>query len=66
MVRTRVDHLTWDHRLSSNPHVLIIYLEFVLVRGAVLKRFEECECENDDVCFHCQTWIPNDGHYCWL
>jgi hypothetical protein len=53
MVHTRINHLTWNHQLSPNPHVLAIYLKFVLVHGAVLKRFEECQCGDDDVCFHC-------------
>jgi len=34
VVRTRVDRSTWDRRLSPNPHVLAIYLEFVPARGA--------------------------------
>jgi hypothetical protein len=55
MVRTRVDRLTWDRRLSPNSHALAIYLKFVYVRGAALKRFKECQCENDDVHFHCRT-----------
>ncbi len=66
MVRTRVDRLAWDRRLSLNPHVLAIYLEFVPARGAALKRFEECQCEDDDVRLHCRTWVPGDGHYRWL
>jgi hypothetical protein len=66
VVRIRVDHSTWDRRLSPNPHALAIYLEFVPARGAVPERFEECQCEDDDVRFHCQTWVPSDGHYRWL
>jgi hypothetical protein len=42
VVRTRVDRLAWDRRLSPNPHVLVIYLEFIPARGAAPKRFEEC------------------------
>jgi hypothetical protein len=42
MMRTRVNHSTWDRQLSPNPHALAIYLKFVHVRGVVLKRFEEC------------------------
>jgi len=34
MVRIRVDQLAWDRRLSTNPHALAIYLEFVLACGA--------------------------------
>ncbi len=46
--------------------VLAIYLKFVPARGAAPKRFEEYQCENDDVRLHCRTWVPGDGHYCWL
>jgi hypothetical protein len=56
----------WDHQSSLNPHVLTIYLEFVPVRGVALKRFEECQCEDDDVHLHFRTWVPGDGHYRWL
>jgi len=66
VVRTRVDRSAWDRRLSPNPHALAIYLEFVPARGAAPKRFEECQCEDDDVRLHCRTWVPSDGHYCWL
>ncbi len=30
------------------------------------KRFEESQCEDDDVRLHCRTWVPADGHYRWL
>ncbi len=53
VVRTQVDRFTWDRRLSPNPHALVIYLEFVLAREAAPKRFEECQCEDDDVRLHC-------------
>jgi len=66
MVRTRVDRSAWDRQLSPNPHVLTIYLEFVHVHGAALERFEECQCEDDDVRLHCRTWVLGDGHYHWL
>jgi hypothetical protein len=66
VVRTRVDHSTWDRLLSPNPHALTIYLEFVPAYGATLKRFEECQCEDDDVHLHCRTWVLDDGHYHWL
>ncbi len=65
-MHTQVDHLAWDNQLSPNPHALAIYLEFVLTHGVVLERFEKCQCENDDVRLHCQTWVPSDGHYHWL
>jgi len=66
VVHTRVDRSTWDRRLSLNPHALGIYLKFVLACGAAPKRFEECQCEDDDVRLHCRTWVPGDGHYRWL
>jgi hypothetical protein len=66
VVRARVARLVWDHRLSPNPHALAIYLKFVPARGAAPERFEECQCEDDDVRLHCQTWVPGDGHYRWL
>jgi hypothetical protein len=66
MVRTRIDHLAWGHQLSLNPHALTIYLKFVPVCEVTPERFEECQCEDDDVRLHCRTWVPGDGHYCWL
>jgi hypothetical protein len=42
VVRTRVDRSVWDRQMSTNPHALAIYLEFVLARGAAPERFEEC------------------------
>ncbi len=63
VVCTRIDHSAWDHRSSPNPHALTIYLKFVPTYGAAPERFEKCQCENDDVCFHCRTWVPDDGHY---
>ncbi len=66
MVRTRVDRSAWDRRLSPNPHALTIYFEFVPACGAAPKRFEKCQCEDDDVRLHYRTWVPSDGHYRWL
>jgi hypothetical protein len=66
VVRTQVDCSIWDRQLSPNPHALAIYLEFVSAHGAAPEKFEECQCEDDDVRFHCRTWVPGDGHYRWL
>ncbi len=66
VVRIRVDRSAWDRRLSPNPHAFAIYLEFVPASGTAPKRLEECQCEDDDVRLHCQTLVPNDGHYRWL
>ncbi len=66
VVRTRVNRSAWDRRLSPNPHALAIYLKFVLACGAAPEKFEECQCEDDDVSFHCRMWVPGDGHYRWL
>ncbi len=53
VVRTQVDHSIWDRRLSPNPHALAIYLEFVPAHGTAPERFEECQCEDDNVRLHC-------------
>jgi len=66
VMRTQVDRSAWDRRLSPNPHALAIYLGFVPACGAAPERFEECQCEDDDVRLHCQTWVLGDGHYRWL
>jgi len=66
VVCTRVDRSAWDHWLFPNPHALTIYLEFVPACGVTPKRFEECQCENDNVHLHCRTWVLDDGHYHWL
>jgi len=66
VVRTQIARSVWDRRLSPNPRALPIYLEFVPARGAAPERFEECQCEDDDVCLHYRTWVPGDGHYRWL
>jgi len=66
VVRNRVDRSAWDRRLSPNPQALAIYLEFVPARWAMPERFEECQCKDDDIRLHCQTWVPGDGHYRWL
>jgi hypothetical protein len=64
MVCTQVDRSAWDCRLSPNSHALAIYLDFFPIRGATRERFEECQCENNDLCFHYRTWVLDDGHYC--
>jgi len=66
VVHTRIDRSAWDRRLSPNPHALTIYFKFIPARGATPERFEECQCEDDDVRLHCRTWVPGDGHYHWL
>jgi hypothetical protein len=53
VVRIRIDRLAWDRQLFLNPHALTIYLEFVPACGAAPERFEECQCEDDDVYLHC-------------
>ncbi len=42
VVRTQVARSVWDRRLSPNPHILAIYLEFVPACGVAPERFEEC------------------------
>jgi hypothetical protein len=63
MVCTQVNRLAWDHQLSPNPHALTIYLEFFPTCGATPKRFEECQCEDDNVRLHYRTWVPMNLGY---
>jgi hypothetical protein len=63
VVHTQVHHSALDCQSSPNPHALKIYLEFVPANGVTSKRFEDCQCEDDDVCLHCQTSVPGDSHY---
>ncbi len=55
VVRTRVARSVWDRQLFPNPHALAIYLKFVPACRAASERFEECQCEDDDVRLHCRT-----------
>jgi hypothetical protein len=52
-----------DRQSSPNPHTLAIYSKFVPAHGAVSERFQECQCQNDNVHLHYQTWVPGDDHY---
>jgi hypothetical protein len=49
--------------MFPNLHALEFYLKFVLAHGTTQTRFENYQCEDDDVCVHCQTWILGDDHY---
>jgi hypothetical protein len=51
LVRIQVDRSAWDRQLSSNAHALTIYLEFFLAQGTALGKFEEHQCEDDNVGF---------------
>jgi hypothetical protein len=53
VVHTQVNRLAWDRQLFPNPHALTIYLEFVPACGVATERFEEYQCEDDNVRFHC-------------
>jgi len=66
VMHIQVDHSAWDRWLSLNPHALIIYFNFFFTCATIPERFEKCWCENDDVHFHCRTWISDDGYYHWL
>jgi hypothetical protein len=52
MVRTRANCSAWDRQLFLNPHALAIYLKFVPACGVAPERFEECQCEDNDVRLH--------------
>jgi hypothetical protein len=52
-VHIRINCLAWDRRFFLNPHALTIHLKFVPTCGVTPKRYKECQCEDDDVRFHC-------------
>ncbi len=52
--------------MSPNPHALVIYFNLVHTFENRLEKFNESQCENDDVCLFLQTQVPGDGHYSWL
>ncbi len=52
--------------MSPSPCVFAIYLKLILIFGNKLGRFDECQCENDDICFFSRTSVPGDGHCRWL
>jgi hypothetical protein len=49
VVRTQVAQSIWDHQVSPNPSVLAIYLELVPTFENKDGRFDECQCENDNI-----------------
>ncbi len=55
VVHTTIDCSAWDRQLSPNPHALTIYLECVPAHGVAQERFEECQCEDDNVRLHYRT-----------
>jgi hypothetical protein len=60
----QVDRSAWDHQFSPNPHVLVIYLENFPSCGIMLNFFEECQCEDDDVCLHYRTCTTRNFGFC--
>jgi hypothetical protein len=60
VVCTRVAQSIWDCRVSPCFRALAIYLELVLAFENKVERSNECQCEDDDICFFPQTWVPND------
>jgi hypothetical protein len=64
VVRTQVNHSTWDYQLFCNLHAFVIFFKFGLAHGVALKRFLKCQCEHDNICFHFKPQIPNNGQYC--
>ncbi len=45
----------WDRQVLPNPCVLAIYLKLISIFGNMVRRFDECQCENDDGCLFSQT-----------
>jgi len=51
VVCTWVVQSIWDCQVSPYFRVLAIYLELVLAFKNKAEKFDECQCEDDDVCF---------------
>jgi hypothetical protein len=58
--------LIWDRHVLLNPRAFATYLELVHALIIRFERFDECQFEDDDVCFFCRIWVHDDGHYHWL
>jgi len=52
--------------VSLNPHAFAIYLELVIIFVNKDGRFDECQCEDDDINIFLQTLVLGNGHYHWL
>jgi hypothetical protein len=52
--------------MSLNPHAFAIYLKLVITSKNKDGRFNECQCEDDDIFFFSWIWVLGDGHYHWL
>jgi hypothetical protein len=50
VVRTQVAQFVWFRQVLPNPRALAIYLELIHVSINNVGRFDECQCEDDDVC----------------
>jgi hypothetical protein len=55
VVDTQVAQSVWDHQVSPNLGVLAIYLELVPTFKNKDERFDECQCENDNIRFFSLT-----------
>jgi hypothetical protein len=66
VVRIQVVQSVWDRRVSFNPGVLAIYLKLVPTFENKARRFDECQCENDNIPLFSLTWVLSNGHYHWL
>jgi hypothetical protein len=66
VVHTQVAQSIWDHQVLPNFHAIAIYLKLIHVSKNRVGRFDECQCEDDDVRIILQTWVLGDGHYRWL
>jgi len=60
------DSIHMGLRVSPYLCVLAIYLELVFAFRNKAKRFDECQCEDDNICFFPRTYVLSDGHYRWL
>ncbi len=66
VVCTQMAQSIWDHQMSLDPNVLAIYLELIPTFENRDGRFDECQCENDNIRLFSLTWVLSNGHYHWL
>jgi hypothetical protein len=66
VVHTRMAQFVWDYRMWPNLRALTIYLELVFAFENKVGRFDEWQCEDDDVYLFSRTWVHGDWYYQWL
>jgi hypothetical protein len=50
VVHIQMTQSIWDHQMSPTFHALAIYLKLIHTFRNRLEKFDECQCEDDDIC----------------